>query len=54
MCTDRYFSPDMVLCIGNSRIELSNQTSSELLTNIKGTGMMLLVLIKYMLHADIP
>ncbi len=33
-CNDKYFNPDMVLCIGSSRLELSNQTSPELLANI--------------------
>ncbi|EMS69213.1 IS66 family insertion sequence element accessory protein TnpA [Ruminiclostridium cellobioparum] len=32
--TDKYFSPVMVLSIGNSRLELSNQTSPELLASI--------------------
>lgn len=57
-CTDKYFSPDMVLCIGSSRLELSNQTSPELLANIlKVLGHVLMmqpVLIKYTLLADIP
>lgn len=32
--TDKYFSPDMVLCIGSSRLEHSNKTLPELLANI--------------------